>query len=964
MLRKNRCFIFLLIVFIIFAKDVSAATIPPLVNHEYNGTCDNACDGMAITEIITDYACRLEHTQEGVPYCSLAPLEIHDLTQEGRSKVVDGETYYYVLDMLTFNYYDNKGGRTDRYSNNTLSYDSIMQTIKDSGRLLGNIDEYELVDVYHLGQNNYTWNLYDHNGNNPDGLDIRHFIDGFDTWVNLGTGVSGNVFYPLDNATYDKDNGQINLSHNYKNNFRNLGINIQYNSSYPKSYRVYSPIIYKFKSNVKRCYYDEENDKLYNDEGNEVNFESKVEQEDFVNRCLCDLKSDGTKAVIGEGTPKNTDLYNKLLSKMTEETKDYFNLYCKPQTEIQEPDVCEVTVENKACDADGNTFSIGYLNDDCIFNEKNINKTVLDNSTDKNDLTYAKNEYCSLTCAEKIDFELPEIVSDPVVAGQYWIWDKEKIKITGTRKCQSTVDVEKFETDTKAELQGEIKDRIVNIYNKNTGNSATNSNANYGLSQQLGDLKVAYDDYSNINDAKARAENVCAVCLNYGQYGCTNYGYSIKYTYESNVTGEVFERYERNNGSCETTEYKSTSNSKKPNELKTVLESKFASVKNSLQTKINNVNACTDELLKTNNTGMSASVNGAVYEFSPDVEFSYEDEKYNDYFTSKKFIKEISQTEFQTSNLNANKDGSVSYIEDITSATLVTENYYTKKDNNLVYKKSKTYSNPLYFYIPNIKFNTGVLDAKAAGNNPENYQNNTISDNTSEIINSIKADDNYYFGNIYPVSLNVGSGRYSYQLHITNLGVGKNGKNNGSNGRFNQMLGNNPLKYICYYDVENDVTTPSKPNFFFRNISLNNFDPNNRETNGEMGKNWTNIKGQKAQCDIAKGSWNEVTSSCSDTNNNPEDIYNDPEYSFTLTPQNIANIREYNKNNKFSDFKMKAYTGQVNGDMESDVQNVWYTSDFLKTAVDNEYASKATYDTEFTGYKEVDKNNSLGPAWK
>ena len=61
---------------------------------------------------------------------------------------------------------------------------------------------------------------------------------------------------------------------------------------------------------------------------------------------------------------------------------------------------------------------------------------------------------------------------------------------------------------------------------------------------------------------------------------------------------------------------------------------------------------------------------------------------------------------------------------------------------------------------------------------------------------------------------------------------------------------------------------------------------------------------------------------------------------------------------------MKAYTAQVNGDMESDVQNVWYTSDFLKTAVDNEYASKATYDTEFTGYKEVDKNNSLGPAWK
>lgn len=80
----------------------------------------------------------------------------------------------------------------------------------------------------------------------------------------------------------------------------------------------------------------------------------------------------------------------------------------------------------------------------------------------------------------------------------------------------------------------------------------------------------------------------------------------------------------------------------------------------------------------------------------------------------------------------------------------------------------------------------------------------------------------------------------------------------------------------CHFIFDGANTT-----YNFRTVSLNNLFPNDRD----IGYNWS--KTSKAEATL-----NEISKGTDDSN--PESIYETPQYSFTLTPTNLRNIREYN----------------------------------------------------------------------
>ncbi len=79
----------------------------------------------------------------------------------------------------------------------------------------------------------------------------------------------------------------------------------------------------------------------------------------------------------------------------------------------------------------------------------------------------------------------------------------------------------------------------------------------------------------------------------------------------------------------------------------------------------------------------------------------------------------------------------------------------------------------------------------------------------------------------------------------------------------------------CIMTCDNCIFDGESNNFSYRTITLNNLNPNERE----LGFNWSNVKGQATQAAIEDAG---------------ETVYETPQYSYTLTPTNLSNIREYN----------------------------------------------------------------------
>ena len=172
----------------------------------------------------------------------------------------------------------------------------------------------------------------------------------------------------------------------------------------------------------------------------------------------------------------------------------------------------------------------------------------------------------------------------------------------------------------------------------------------------------------------------------------------------------------------------------------------------------------------------------------------------------------------------------------------------------------------------------------------------------------------------------------------------------------------------CYFIFDGENTT-----YNFRTVSLNNLFPNDRD----IGYNWS--KTSKAEATL-----NEISKGLDDSN--PESIYETPQYSFTLTPTNLKNIREYN--DEAGSFTNTTMPEAVNNEVAATVcekvtiGGITYPVKCQSTFLDlieisgNKYATNVIRpdpddnnnwtlfsDTEYCPNGDC-LGNGIGPAWK
>lgn len=157
----------------------------------------------------------------------------------------------------------------------------------------------------------------------------------------------------------------------------------------------------------------------------------------------------------------------------------------------------------------------------------------------------------------------------------------------------------------------------------------------------------------------------------------------------------------------------------------------------------------------------------------------------------------------------------------------------------------------------------------------------------SGTITSSKSNGNYLtLGNVYDtdVTAKAKTGNSSYYI-FSKLG-------DSSNNKIFEHFKNdiNGIKRTCDYKISNNMIIEDKFNLVYRVVDPNNIDPNNRKRDNKGLKNWT-----QEQIDAAN---NEDTF-------NPDNL----EYSFTLDSKTIKEIREYNKNKKYSDITFDCTNG-------------------------------------------------------
>ncbi len=709
-------------------------------------------------------------------------------------------------------------------------------------------------------------------------------------------------------------------------------------------------------SDNPKCKIEQEGDEIYYyGAGGEILNAAALSDpwdEVFIEQCICDSGSD-TYRNYGFGSSSDEVFSNPTLNTAdgffsgseSDARKNYITTNCNPPEDREDPKVCNPKVVDQNCDTNDNSvsFVVGDINDegefnDCVFSQANINTTVSDSTTGGSTYTKRYNQYCSLTCAEKIEFEMPGEVA-AIDAGKYWTWDQPDISITGTRKCQATVDVAQYRKDLTDE--GNITDLFEN-------GEATGDIEAYGLLEELDDLRDLYQEYQDLSDdmnigyiedpAETHSHTSCSngICN-------TSYTYCDAFEYTTSA-GQTFERYEGDcrNSSHSNYNWEDVSTGESINDSLEEIKDLYEPIIEEIKNRTEDVNECTDGLADESS---SDSLINQTYDFDPNVTLRYKDGQYGEPYT-------YTAVEVSTSTepeVNVADKETIEYYSNIDGNDKDSLDYNTGSSNSIIWTKTKEYNSNKYFYT-------------LYSNNQKGIANYTSESGFYALTNAYK-----YGNNLYPISLNETAGRYWYVLNFKNLGVDQRSGN--TSNRFDKLVidtnesynQSNSLDYVCYYNVKEDVLKDQKPDFFYRNVSLNNFDPNNRDENSDM-MNW-DTDNPKAAATLAE------------IEDNKDNVYNEePEYSFTLTPDNMQEIRKYNHEREdsggYSDFNMTGvsvesvdYANTLKHDSDN---TVWYLSDFITSGESNGYFTMNRSDRTFTAFEDWEDlvEQNMGPAWK
>lgn len=663
-----------------------------------------------------------------------------------------------------------------------------------------------------------------------------------------------------------------------------------------------------------------------------------------------------------------------------------------------------------------------------------IKQCVIDNDDATGESFEATNElsgnpYCKVWCSESYDFELP--TAQYSTSGGYFTLSTT---ITGQRDCYVSaaddptkpIDEEKFNQDLE-EAQHAVIDAW-NEYNHWKVAASINSTAT-----------PTHDEHSphsyecNCSDDGMGGET-CDTCHCSGVERSTTI-YSKEWSYTVyNYDGTTSERSDsytsgteancwHNSCSGETGTNKDSEHIQNRNNALSTLKEKI----NDLNNIISQYNSCTGAITNSSNTDLSdvkdaSSTNTSSWDndmqFEPTVDFSYNEDYMKQMTGEFKQINDNESSDYMYCSGDADnqyncQSGSTSSIATSPKRVLTCDDGSCSWKNfnvstaNWIRKTKKHEAD----YIVNDQFSTytqyGTIKVKWDKCNG----NDCLWTNLPE-------------GSL-PVSLITKTGVFPFKFTFGNIGQSNSttslGRLIGNNVSVLTAYNNLDEKYQCNGDVpsttdggyvchylnncpgcdfvcdddnncefeecedgycvmtctdENDchfIFDGANTTYNFRTVSLNNLFPNDRD----IGYNWS--KTSKAEATL-----NEISKGLDDSN--PESIYETPQYSFTLTPTNLRNIREYNDEaGSFTNSTMPEAVNNVTAATvceQKTINGITYPVKCQSTFLDlietsgNKYATNVVRpdpddNNSWTLFSDTDYcpngnclGDGIGPAWK
>ncbi|MBO4245602.1 MAG: hypothetical protein J5892_02530 [Bacilli bacterium] len=652
--------------------------------------------------------------------------------------------------------------------------------------------------------------------------------------------------------------------------------------------------------------------------------------------------------------------------------KNGCNPLCSPNNTNPEGGNCyklegdTVTISDLTDPTDMGLPSSYYSSDNyCLKCVGNNGRTVDNGGTSYSHQFYTSNNYCDIYCIEEYKFKVPKGLTTNGGTAKYGRYLTLEVPSTATKICytdtQKPIDYEQFKKDVNAK-KNEVIDAInvlnkyITAYNeaKNNMDKFTESSGDVckTTKEETGPTCPAGTTYgtnkckTSCEECTAANENGCidSICtdptgtgITYSTVNCDGNPTPKSYSYTSSNGVSA-----SSGGSCSECSANNGSKQAVVDAFKKYQDDQKAVVKaliDEYDTIFAHYNKC-----YTFDTG---SCIGSNQNNNPYIEYSYAEEYYMQLIgsnnklqgewatqTRERIYHDTLNTDkctYGDRGIDANGSNAGTYSNDNYKKFVASgDSYVLDSDAN----SFKVLVNK-YVYLK---------ETKGATLKPVSTWY-TVTGNGTATLNANEKNANY-LGRVLPISrvCKPGQNTFNYELKFMNIGQDPDSC---QMGRLNKVIKslNDPTEtdnYVCNYTVSDKECKPCEETYYVRPISLSDVFPKSGKGIEERSKeadgadyrsdvsikqsklynersaapNWTTAKGKETQKRVEAAA---------------ESIYGDNnkylEYSYTITPAGMKQIREYNKDKKYTDFE------------ELKCTNHDCTSPFLDKIANNELGS-------------------------
>lgn len=660
-----------------------------------------------------------------------------------------------------------------------------------------------------------------------------------------------------------------------------------------------------------------------------------------------------------------------------------------------------------AADEAGNPYKV----DSCNYDLSKVGQGYKAERKSNSMSNVSSNPYCNVFCKEDyvpIKFSGIQTVN----SGRYF---KVGAEIKGTKTCYTDkINTEKYINDIK-----QVQEEMVTAYNNYLKWDAYSKNVKSDSSQYSGGYRTTC--CSTSTNAAGESVQSCSSCCKSrgtcGGYYATANGVT-QFTPRFNASGEIVSLNSRNtsfgsysndggsSSSCSscTSGSSSTLRSNINSEIRKYKD-QMDSARSRYQMIINRYNNC------SNSTGWDVE-----YLFNQYIDYSYEEAYYN--------ISALTKEDKRLALESRSIDRTSKELKCVEGLSVYDKGRYETCSNGKTnYTVNRSYTicttsgcSTDVKAVQNVRYVKRSKDAEAKYTTPEVFYTIFPSGNIvyKDVANDSKYDIPTELVDGLPVSMKTSVGMYQFKYDIKDLGEFYQNCTMGRlvgarNSVVNALTPNNDYQftgeYVCHYKVNcpdceftwdfDDCTTGNccvgciftidKLQLYYRTISVNKFNPNNRP----LGYNWNyNYKVNDTFGFVSKKADKTVNDAQEGIDTVGDQVYeNEPLLKVILTPDLAAKIKKYNKEqiNKggYSNQTFNCYSYEDRGD---EFKNVFCYSSFLdqfareesdkfiftNKRIMDERLRESTKDqngywktyTESMPKKNSDPNNIGGPSWK